>query len=86
MLGSLIAFANTGSPDIRQLKWPAWNARNEQYVVLGDEITITKLQTARIDWLATHPPATLADAPPAHTGPQDSLRAATPGGWNADIC
>jgi para-nitrobenzyl esterase len=70
MLQSLIAFANTGSPDARELKWPAWSARNEQYVVLGDEISVTKLQAARMDWLAAHPPAQAPGAP-GRAGPRD---------------
>jgi para-nitrobenzyl esterase len=71
MLQSLIAFANTGSPEIEELKWPAWSARSEQYVVLGDEISVAKLPSARMDWLAAHPPATLPSAAPARTSPRD---------------
>jgi para-nitrobenzyl esterase len=71
MMQSLIAFANTGSPDVKQLKWPAWSARNEQYVTFGDEITVQKLQAARMDWLATHSPAIAASGAPARTGPRD---------------
>jgi para-nitrobenzyl esterase len=71
MLQSLIAFASSGSPQIKELKWPAWNARHEQYVMLGDEISVAALQTARMDWLAAHPPSTLAQTPPARRGPRD---------------
>ena len=71
MLQSLIAFANTGSPDVKQLKWPAWTARNEQYVVLGDAVSVVKLEAARVDWLAAHPAAKLAPAGPARPGPRD---------------
>lgn len=70
MLKSLIAFANTGSPDTRDLKWPGWSAKNEQYVVLGDKVTVEKLQTKRMDWLASHPPATATPGGPP-TGPRD---------------
>ncbi len=71
MLQALIDFANTGSPDAAQLKWPAWSARNEQYLVLGDEIETVKLQTARMDWLASHPAAALEPASPPRAGPRD---------------
>jgi para-nitrobenzyl esterase len=66
MLGSLIAFANTGSPNTAELKWPAWSERDERYVVLGDAITAEKLQTKRMDWLAAHAPASIPrpEAPP----------------------
>lgn len=64
MLHSLIALADTGTPDVEQLKWPAWSARNEQYVRLGDAITTAKLQSARMDWLAAHPPAPTEPPPP----------------------
>jgi para-nitrobenzyl esterase len=71
MLQSLIAFATTGSPDTPQLKWPAWSAHNEQYVVLGDDVSVARLQAARMDWLAGHPPATLASSGPGRPAPRD---------------
>ena len=71
MLQALIGFAATGSPDTAQLKWPAWSARHEQYLVLGDEISTVKLRTARMDWLAAHPAAGSGQSPGARTGPRD---------------
>jgi para-nitrobenzyl esterase len=70
MLQALIRFAATGSPDSAELKWPAWSARNEQYLSLGDEIAVTRLQAARMDWLAAHP-AAAGESPPARTTPRD---------------
>jgi para-nitrobenzyl esterase len=71
MLHTLIAFANTGSPEVKEFKWPAWSARNEQYAVFGDTISAQRLQTARMDWLAGHPPATLPSTPPPRATPRD---------------
>jgi para-nitrobenzyl esterase len=71
MLESLIALARTGSPDVAESKWPAWAVRREQYVSLGDRISVEKLQAARMDWLAAHPPATLSPAGPPRAGPRD---------------
>jgi para-nitrobenzyl esterase len=70
MLQGLIHFADTGSPDSADLKWPAWSPRNEQYLSLGDEITATRLQAARMDWLAAHPAAAV-EGTPARTTPRD---------------
>jgi para-nitrobenzyl esterase len=69
MIASLIALAATGLPEVKGLKWPAWSARSEQYAVLGDKIGIEKLQAARMDWLATHPPAAMNRD--SRTGPRD---------------
>jgi carboxylesterase type B len=55
MLQALIHFAQSGSPDSAQLKWPAWTAGTERYLSLGDRIAATQLQAARMDWLAAHP-------------------------------
>jgi para-nitrobenzyl esterase len=67
MLQALIHFAQTGSPDSANLKWPAWSARKEQYLSLGDEIAVMRLQAARIDWLAAHP----VESAPARIKPRD---------------
>jgi para-nitrobenzyl esterase len=69
MLASLIALAGTGSPEVKGLKWPAWSAHSEQYAVFGDKIVVEKLQAARMDWLASHPPAAMN--PDSRTGPRD---------------
>jgi para-nitrobenzyl esterase len=63
--GSLIAFAGTGSPDAKQLKWPLWSVADERYVLLGDEVSTAKIQTKRMNWLAAHPPAAPAQSPGA---------------------
>lgn len=58
MVGSLIAFAKTGSPSTKAMPWPAWTKSNPQYLVLGDTVSIQTMNMARMDWLAAHPPAT----------------------------
>lgn len=69
MLASLIALADSGSPEVEGLNWPAWSARNERYAVFGDKISIEKLQSKRMDWLASHPPAVTSRD--GRTGPRD---------------
>ena len=66
MAGSLIAFAETGSPSTPQLSWPAWTAQSPQYMVFGDTAAVQTMDLKRMDWLAAHPPApvTPANAPP----------------------
>ena len=55
MMGSLIAFADTGNPNTADVRWPAWSPRDERKIVFGDTIQAVKLDTARMDWLAAHP-------------------------------
>jgi len=71
MLRSLIAFAATGSPQLADLAWPAWKKTSEQYVVFGDTPKVEKLQSARMDWLAVHVPATPTPGSAPPTGPRD---------------
>ena len=52
MLHSLIAFADTGTPQLGAVKWPAWSQHDEKYVVFGETPKIEKLNGARMDWLA----------------------------------
>jgi len=68
MLQSLIALAQTGSPDVRQVSWPAWSGRNERYLVLGDVIGVETVHAARMDWLAAHPGVAVTRPLP---GPRD---------------
>jgi para-nitrobenzyl esterase len=70
MLQSLIAFARNGSPDTAGLKWPAWSNRHERLLVFGDSVRVERLETKRMDWLASHPPAE-STAPPARAGARD---------------
>jgi para-nitrobenzyl esterase len=70
MLHSLIAFADTGVPQLNDLHWPAWNKRTEEYVVLGDVPRVEKLRGPRMDWLASHAPESSPQSAPA-TGPRD---------------
>jgi para-nitrobenzyl esterase len=55
MMNTLIAFAKTGSPATPAVRWPAWSKVDEQRVVFGDKITVEKLNTRGMDWLAAHP-------------------------------
>ena len=64
MLHALIAFADTGNPGTPAMAWPAWSKANEVRVTLGDEVTTTKLDRARLDWLAAHPMAAQQDSAP----------------------
>jgi para-nitrobenzyl esterase len=57
MMGSLISFAQTGSPSSKELAWPAWSQSNQQMMVFGDGAKVEKLPVARMSWLAAHPPA-----------------------------
>lgn len=71
MLGALITFAETGTPMLNGHKWPAWSARAEQYAVFGDTAKVQTLPTARMDWLAAHPPAAVSSAESSRRGPRD---------------
>lgn len=57
MMGSLISFAQSGSPSSKALPWPAWSQTNQQMMVFGDGARVEKLPVARMEWLAAHPPA-----------------------------
>jgi len=70
MLHSLIAFADTGAPQLDAVKWPAWSRRDEKYVVFGDTPKIEKLNVVRMDWLASHAPESSPEGGPA-TSPRD---------------
>ena len=69
MAGALIAMAETGSPSTKAMPWPAWTAKDEQYLVLGDTAQPQKINVKRMDWLAAHPPAQAAG--PQARGPRD---------------
>jgi len=69
MAGALIAMAETGSPSTKAMPWPAWTAKDEQYLVLGDTAQAQKINVKRMDWLAAHPPAQAAG--PQARGPRD---------------
>jgi para-nitrobenzyl esterase len=58
MVGALIKFAETGSPSTKSMPWPAWTKAKPQYLMFGDTVSTQTMNTARMDWLAAHPPAT----------------------------
>jgi para-nitrobenzyl esterase len=70
MLHSLIAFADTGTPQLDAVKWPAWSRRDEKYVVFADTPKIEKLNVVRMDWLASNAPESSPEGGPA-TSPRD---------------
>jgi para-nitrobenzyl esterase len=71
MAGSLIAFAETGSPVTPQLNWPAWTAQSPQYMVFGDTAAVQSMDLKRMDWLAAHPPAAVTAQQPQQRRPRD---------------
>jgi len=55
MSAILIAFANTGDPSIKDVKWPAWSPANEVKIEITDRIATVPLDTKGIEWLKAHP-------------------------------
>jgi para-nitrobenzyl esterase len=71
MMGSLIAFADTGNPNTSDVHWPAWSPRDERKIEFGDTIQVVKLDTARMDWLAVHPAKAIPRAGADQPRPRD---------------
>ena len=71
MMGSLIAFADTGNPNTADVRWPAWSPRDERKIEFGDTIQVVKLDTARMDWLAAHPAKAIPRAGADQPRPRD---------------
>jgi para-nitrobenzyl esterase len=69
MTAALIAFANTGNPGTAAVPWPAWSARDQQYISFGQQITIEKANPARLDFMSKHRAA--GGPAPRRTGPID---------------
>jgi para-nitrobenzyl esterase len=57
MTAALIAFANTGNPGTAAVSWPEWKPQNEVLVEFGDSVRTQAMQTARLEFMAAHPPA-----------------------------
>jgi para-nitrobenzyl esterase len=55
MSAMLIAFANTGDPSIKDLKWPAWAPANEVKIEITDRIVTVPVDVKGIEWLKAHP-------------------------------
>ena len=55
MSAMLIAFANTGDPSIKDVKWPAWSPANEVKIEITDRIATVPLDVKGIEWLKAHP-------------------------------
>jgi len=54
MTAALIAFANTGNPSTPALPWPQWKPQNEQLVEFGNTITVQRMNTERLEFMAKH--------------------------------
>lgn len=65
MMEALINFAKTGNPSTTAFKWPAWSQADQQRVVFGKTISVEKLDTKGMDWLAAHPAARIPIPRPA---------------------
>jgi para-nitrobenzyl esterase len=70
MTAALIAFANTGNPSTPDVPWPAWSAEHEQYINFGNQISLEKIDTSRMEFMAANRPA---QTPPGarSRGPRD---------------
>jgi para-nitrobenzyl esterase len=65
MTESLIAFANTGNPATAKVKWPAWTAKNEQLIEIGDSAIVAKpINTKRADFMVQPTAAPMPAAVP----------------------
>src|SRR5579875_296790 len=54
MTAALIAFATTGDPSTAAVSWPKSKPKHERLVEFGDTISIRKMNTARLDFMAAH--------------------------------
>ena len=53
MTASLIAFANTGNPNTRDIVWPAWSPGNEQLLEFGRSAIVSRpIHSARLEFMA----------------------------------
>lgn len=72
MTNALIALAETGSPATDQHPWPAWSADNQVRMYWGDTMEVRPLNTAGMEFLATHQAAPVELPPePPRVGPRD---------------
>jgi para-nitrobenzyl esterase len=66
MMGTLIAFGNSGNPSTAEVNWPAWSPGNEVKVEFGaatQPAAVVPLNTAGLDWLKAHPAQPMTAAP-----------------------
>jgi para-nitrobenzyl esterase len=56
MTASLIAFARTGNPSTPAVQWPAWTPQDECRVAFNTNITVEKVDTARMNFHSTTKP------------------------------
>lgn len=53
----IVSFARTGKPSLSGIDWPAYRRADERVVELGDSVHVIPLpDSAKIDFLAAHPP------------------------------
>lgn len=56
MQDMLIAFARTGNPSTAEVKWPAWTAKNDAFLDIGDHsIKVEAFNEKGMAFLAAHP-------------------------------
>jgi len=51
---ALVAFAKTGNPSTSALKFPRYDANDEQRLILGEKVWIEKMDTEKIEFLRAH--------------------------------
>jgi len=60
MSDCIVAFARTGNPSTTRLSWPAYQLSQEHLLDFGERIAVTRLDMARMNFMATaHPPFVL---------------------------
>lgn len=66
MMDSLIAFAATGNPQTKDVRWPAWTPASEVKVEFGGaggQAVVVPLNLPGLDWLKAHPARPVTAAP-----------------------
>jgi para-nitrobenzyl esterase len=76
MMDALVAFAATGDPSTKTVRWPAWSAEREVMLEWGgaNDADVVPIHVPGIEWLQAHPARhlTLAgDASRSTGGPRD---------------
>ncbi len=82
MQGVILSFAKTGNPATAAVHFVRYNPADEMRVDFGDTITVEKLNSAQMDFLAAHPVAMMPPGAgrgrPGRGGPENPGGAAAP--------
>ena len=54
MTAALIAFAKAGDPNTAAVPWPKWTPRDESLIEFGNTISVQKMNTDRLEFMAAH--------------------------------